>query len=327
MTIDPILRNDWYAVAAVRDLEPGTLKSVRLLGEDLVLWRCGDKFIAWQDYCPHRGARLSMGEIAEDTLVCPYHGLTYNTAGECVCIPSYPDRKPSSTLQVKAYNCVERYGLVWVCLETDETANTQKEIPPFLEWDDPNYRKFLCGEYLYRSSGFRAMENFLDVSHFPFVHEGFLGDRTHSAMEDYDVETDPDGIRLKNVRVWQPDPDGTGVGGKVTYTYRVWRPLTSSFVKEAQGGKLALFFTIAPVEEEICVGWMWIAMNYGYDIPEAELRKFQDTVVRQDIPIVESQRPKCLPLDLQAEVHLPGDRSSIAYRQWLKKLGVRFGTV
>lgn len=72
---------------------------------------------------------------------------------------------------------------------------------------------------------------------------------------------------------------------------------------------------------------MWIAINYGWDLPESELHQFQDIVIRQDIPIVESQSPRRLPLDLQAEIHLPCDRASIAYRQWLKQIGVHFGTI
>ncbi|MEH1917811.1 MAG: hypothetical protein V7K80_08790 [Nostoc sp.] len=54
---------------------------------------------------------------------------------------------------------------------------------------------------------------------------------------------------------------------------------------------------------------------------------FKYLVASQDIAIVESQQPRRLPWDLQAEVHLPSDRYSIAYRQWLKKQGVTFGTI
>jgi phenylpropionate dioxygenase-like ring-hydroxylating dioxygenase large terminal subunit len=53
---------------------------------------------------------------------------------------------------------------------------------------------------------------------------------------------------------------------------------------------------------------------------------FQDTVAAQDVPIVESQRPEKLPLDLQAELHLRSDKTSIAYRKWLNELGLTFGT-
>lgn len=40
---------------------------------------------------------------------------------------------------------------------------------------------------------------------------------------------------------------------------------------------------------------------------------------------IESQRPELLPLDLQAELHLRSDRTAIAYRRWLRELGVRTG--
>jgi phenylpropionate dioxygenase-like ring-hydroxylating dioxygenase large terminal subunit len=71
---------------------------------------------------------------------------------------------------------------------------------------------------------------------------------------------------------------------------------------------------------------MWLAMNYGHDTPTAEIKAFEDRVTAQDIPIVESQRPELLPLDLPAELHLRSDRTAIAYRQWLRQLGLTFGT-
>lgn len=49
-------------------------------------------------------------------------------------------------------------------------------------------------------------------------------------------------------------------------------------------------------------------------------------ITLQDVPIVESQRPELLPLDLQAELHLRSDRTAIAYRKWLRELGLMFGT-
>jgi phenylpropionate dioxygenase-like ring-hydroxylating dioxygenase large terminal subunit len=68
---------------------------------------------------------------------------------------------------------------------------------------------------------------------------------------------------------------------------------------------------------------MWMAMNYE---PQGDMIAFQDKIFAQDRPIVESQRPELLPLDLQAELHLRSDRTAIAYRRWLRDLGVRTGT-
>ena len=65
-------------------------------------------------------------------------------------------------------------------------------------------------------------------------------------------------------------------------------------------------------------------MNYAHDVPEEELRRFQDVVM--DIRIVDSQRPELLPVDLQTELHLRSDHLAIAYRRWLNGLGFRYGT-
>ncbi|MDY6938429.1 MAG: aromatic ring-hydroxylating dioxygenase subunit alpha [Cyanobacteriota bacterium] len=323
--VEPLLE-DWHAVASLEHFPENAVRAFSLLGRNLVLWRQGDRLMAWDDRCPHRGAKLSGGRVEGETLICPYHGLTYDFSGQCVAVPGHPGLTAPPQMCASTYLTRERYGLFWVNLSQDAAATA--EIPPFREWDDPSYRKFLCGPYSYRASGLLAIENFLDISHFPFIHDGFLGDRHRPEIGEYQVTTDEEGIALNNVRVWQPNPDGTGSGGYVTYHYRVWRPLTTSFVKESgDDRRLAIFFTVTPIAHEACLGWMWIAMNYGLELPEAELRQFQDTVVRQDIPIVESLQPPRLPLDLRLQVHLPGDRASLAYRRWLAKLGVKFGTV
>lgn len=320
MLNDPILVNEWHIIARSPDVTENKPLAARLLGEDLVLWRCGDRLMAWQDLCLHRGTRLSLGTLEGDTIRCPYHGWTYNTDGRCVVMPAHPDQKPSPKAVVKTYRVVERYGWVWVSL-----GEPQHDIPHFPEWDDTSFRKIFCGPYAYHAAAPRAIENFLDVAHFPFVHEGFLGDRQHTEIADYEVFTDENGITATPISVWQPDPDGTGQGKKVTYTYRVFRPLTVYFIKQT-GQQFAIYFSVTPQDEIGCMGWMCMAMNYAHDIPEEKLRAFQDEVTAQDIPIVESQRPERLPLDLQAELHLRCDRTSIAYRRWLNDLGVTIGT-
>src|SRR5690348_11307253 len=94
MIDDPVLIHDWHPVAAAADLPAGKPLGVRLLGEDVVLWRAGSTVLAWQDLCIHRGTRLSLGRIAGDTIECPYHGWTYGTDGRCVAIPAHPDQRP-----------------------------------------------------------------------------------------------------------------------------------------------------------------------------------------------------------------------------------------
>jgi len=321
MIDDPVLVNDWHPVATLSQLEAKNILAGRLLGEDVVLWRVNEQTQVWQDLCIHRGTRLSLGQVIDgDKLECPYHGWTYKAEGKCVHIPAHPEQMPPQKAVVKTYKAKEQYGLVWVSL-----GKPAYDIPPFPEWDNNSFRKIFCGPYQVQASGPRIIENFLDVGHFPFVHEGILGVRDRPEIEDYESEIGPEGVVSKGVRIYQPDPYGTGRGDTVAYTYRAFRPLTAYFIKESAKFGFSIFLTIAPHEKVESTAWMWMAMNYGHDIPKQELVAYQDEIFAQDRPIVQSQRPELLPLDLQAELHLRSDRTAIAYRQWLNQMGLTFG--
>jgi len=322
MINDPVLINDWHPVANIQQLQDKKLMSVRLLGEDVLVWSSQGRIYAWQDLCIHRGTKLSLGEIVDgDKVQCPYHGWTYNTEGRCVDIPAHPEQTPPEKAVVKAYQAQEKYGFVWVSL-----GKPEHDIAPFPEWDNDEYRKILCGPYTMDACGTRIVENFLDIGHFPFVHEGILGVKERPEIEDYESEITPEGVLSKGVKVYQPDPYGTGQGDTVAYTYRAIRPLTAYLLKESQGPSFSILLTITPHETVGSTAWMWMAMNYGHDLPEHELVAWQDEIFEQDRPIVESQRPELLPLDLQAELHLNSDRTAISYRKWLNEMGLTFGT-
>jgi phenylpropionate dioxygenase-like ring-hydroxylating dioxygenase large terminal subunit len=322
--MDSVLLNDWHVVARSEAIKCGTLTKAKLLDTDLVIWRDREaQILVWQDRCPHRSVRLSGGQIVDNTVVCAYHGLVFNNAGQCITAPAHPHYTPPKQACVKTFKTVEKYGLVYTCL-----GEPSREIPTFPEWDDANYRLCLTGPYHCQTSGLRAIENFLDVSHFPFVHPGTLGDISQTTIEDFTVSTDDEGVALHNIRVWQPDPDGTGQGEFVIYNYRAFRPLTAYFRKQAPNGNcLAILFQVTPVIEEECVGWMWIAMNYAQEIPDEEIEQFQNHLVTEDFAILQTHNPQRLPLDLTMEFHLPCDRGSLAYRKWLKQLGLTYGAI
>ncbi|MGI9622074.1 MAG: aromatic ring-hydroxylating dioxygenase subunit alpha, partial [Acidimicrobiales bacterium] len=62
------------------------------------------------------------------------------------------------------------------------------------------------------------------------------------------------------------------------------------------------------------------------DLPDSDFLAYIDEIVYQDLPVVESQRPELLPLDPKAEFHVKADATAIAYRRWLRELGLTFGT-
>ena len=317
MLDDPVLVDDWHPVARVEDLASGGPLGARLLGEDIVVWRSGDVFHAWRDLCVHRGTRLSLGRVVDgERLECGYHGWTYAGDGRCVLMPAHPEQTPPAKACVTVYRARAEYGVVWVTLGTG-----RNDLPRFELLDDPAHNVLTSGPYRVHASGPRVVENFLDVGHFPFVHEGILGDRARPEIADYDAEVNEDGVLATGVKVYQPDPYATGKGATVTYTYRVHRPLSASFIKHGEHS-FGMLLSVTPHDAVDSTAWMWMAMNYE---PETGMVEFQDRIFAQDRPILESQRPELLPLDLQAELHLRSDRTAIAYRRWLRQLGVRTG--
>jgi phenylpropionate dioxygenase-like ring-hydroxylating dioxygenase large terminal subunit len=318
---DPVLRDDWHAVAWASQVNDHAPVASRLLDESLVVWRNQQGVHAWKDLCVHRGSRLSAGRIHNNCLACPYHGWEYDSSGRCVLIPAHPEHPPPARATVTTYSAMEAYGLVWVCL-----GSPKHKLSPFPEWDDTSFRKVFAGPYLYRAHGPRVMENLLDVAHFPFVHAGYLGDPGRARIGDYEVEVSGDEIIAKDIPVWQPDPDGTGRPADVFYTYHVLRPLAVRFTKVHGANRFSMLACVTPAGDCQSLAWLVMALNYAHETPADELRRFQDDVSNQDIPVVEGQRPELLPLDLQAELHLRSDRTALAYRRWLKKIGLQYGT-
>ena len=321
VTRDPVLFNDWHPLCTIEQLQHEAIFSARLLDEDILVWRGEDGLHAWRDRCVHRGTRLSLGRVINGNCIqCPYHGWTYNNEGQCIEIPAMPGHAPGERARVNTYRIQEKYGLAWVC-----PGEPARDIPEFPEWDKSEFRKLLCGPYSVATSGPRIIENFLDVAHFPYVHKDVLGTQENTEIVDYDVSTGEDGVLAQNVKVYQPDPYGTGVGDTVTYTYAAPRPLTAYLLKESEGPQFSILLVITPHSPTQSTAWMWMTMNYGHDIPAQELIDWQTSIFEQDRPVLESQEPKCLPLDPAAEMSVLADKTAVSYRHWLRSQGMTFG--
>ena len=171
------------------------------------------------------------------------------------------------------------------------------------------------------------MENFLDVSHFPYVHANLNGDPDRpDPIEDFDVFVGEDGIRTSEIMVFQPYGDHRGIPVNAGYTFHCPRPLTAYFSKNTgEGNRFCTFLTVTPLAPDDCIVWLQVAINFGEELTEAQILSRQDRVFAQDKRIVETQRPYEIPLDLREELHVRSDKYCVAYRKWLKDLGVAWG--
>ena len=332
----------WHPVTASHMVRDAPV-AVELLGKPLVLWRepghegAPGVVHAWADRCPHRGARLSLGRVLTTVhgprLECPYHGWQFGHTGQCQHIPAAPDFTPPAGHVATVFEARERYGLVWVRLQAPQTPlGVLDDIPAFAVADDAAWRRVVCGPYELDTSAPRLVENFLDLSHFGFVHEGWLGERSHAQVETGRVEEGAEGLLASDCKAWQPRAyAGASEGGFITYRYTVPHPFAAVLRKDAVDGDpvsnaIALF--IRPDSATGCTAWFAMA-TLGDLSDDEELRAFQDAVFAQDRPVVESQSPRALPIGRSApvtEVHGPADRVSSAYRRYLLRLGIELGT-
>ena len=87
--LDKGLPGRWYVVAKSGELPNGAVRAVKALGRDLVVWRGADgKVRCLEDRCPHRGARISLGQVSDSDLACRYHGVTLDGEGRIVRVPA-----------------------------------------------------------------------------------------------------------------------------------------------------------------------------------------------------------------------------------------------
>jgi len=164
------LRNMWYPVCRSTTVKEKPI-GLHRLGDDIVVWRDSlGRVHAHDDRCLHRGAKLSVGQIVNDTLRCAYHGWCYDTNGQCVTIPTSKtaETKLAPRLRLPAYETQERAGLVWLYFSQTSTP----EIPPLVtpeELEDHAYSGFIC-EAEWQANWILVLENLADPMHGPFLH-------------------------------------------------------------------------------------------------------------------------------------------------------------
>jgi len=161
-------RNYWYPLIESRRVGWRPV-SVRVLGEDLVLFRAGDRVAALVDRCPHRGTMLSRGRVIfPGTLSCGYHGWTFNAQGECVAaIVEGPESRLPGQVRVRSYSTEERFGVVWAFIGEGEPPRLEEDLPP--EANDPNMMPQVTF-WNWTCDWRNVTENYPDLLHACLVH-------------------------------------------------------------------------------------------------------------------------------------------------------------
>ncbi len=162
------LKNLWYMACWSEELSDN-LRARRMFDRNIVLFRTKDGVAALADRCPHRFAPLSLGEKRGDTVVCPYHGLTYDGSGQCVRNPFSETIPPAA--RVDAWQTYEKHGAIWLWGGAREEADPAS-IPDFSMVEDNACTRVVRGYTLLEAPYEFGIDNLMDLSHIEFVHKG-----------------------------------------------------------------------------------------------------------------------------------------------------------
>jgi phenylpropionate dioxygenase-like ring-hydroxylating dioxygenase large terminal subunit len=313
------LANSWHPVARSVEVVAAPV-AVTLLGRKVVLWRTSSGAVfATADRCPHREAPLSIGSVEDGCLTCAYHGWTFGDEGRCIRVPSANEGvPPPSRAHLSAYDCEERYGLVWVCLGTPSAP-----IPCVAQENNPAFRRINTPVEVWQSSATRMVDNFLDITHFPFVHVGTFGRAQDTQVPRFELQPLDDGYFGYRYEVMANNATGTLVSGQTQQV--VHRSMSSGFslpfvvrseIKYDSGLEHILLLLSTPIDDVTSYFTFVVWRNDDFAVSAEEIIRFDLAIGAEDKRMLE-QVDGVLPLEQTSLVSVQADKCSVEWRRQL----------
>ncbi len=340
------LKNTWYVACMPDELE-GKPLGRQVCGEKIVFFRGPDgQVAAVEDFCPHRGAPLSLGFMRDGHLVCGYHGLTIGGDGRCASMPGLRIDGVSAIRRVpeiRRFPVIERYGFVWVWTGDVELADPGKLH--HLAWaEDANWA---YGGGLYHvNCDYRLMiDNLMDLTHETYVHASSIG---QPEIEDAAPTTRVDGDHvitsrfMENIKpppFWATALRGNGLADDVPCDrWQICRFTPPSHVMidvgvahaghggfdadpQHRAGSIVVDF-ITP-ESDTSIWYFWgMARNFKPEDTEltARIREGQAKIFSEDLEILEAQQRNLLANPGRKILNLNIDAGGVRSRRILERL-------
>jgi 5,5'-dehydrodivanillate O-demethylase oxygenase subunit len=186
-----LLRRYWMPIAAVAELDDHPTKPVRLMGEDLVLYKDRSGTYGLLDrHCAHRRADLSYGWVEECGLRCHYHGWLWEQTGRCREQPfeeiAHPAARFKERVRIKAYQAEAKAGLVWAYLGPPPVPLVPTWEP--FTWEN-GFVQIVFSDV--PCNWFQGQENSIDPVHFEWLHANWS-----RALQGADGEKPPTHLRI-----------------------------------------------------------------------------------------------------------------------------------
>jgi len=227
------VRGFWTPVATSVQLKTGKPLARKIMGENLVMWRDGaGKVRCVEDFCPHRGAKLSLGNVQDGNIACWYHGVTVDGTGTVVRVPAMPDCALEGRKALASYECAEAGGAVFLYMPSADRPEAPAFVPP-VELTSDEWQVFPCmtnWDCSYRFS----LDNAADPMHASYLHASSFTLAYGSKQDTMKLEKREHGFQIERVsqqgvnfdytevvmeegmmyfRLDIPYPDGAGPGG------------------------------------------------------------------------------------------------------------------
>ena len=169
-----MFRSYWIPALLAEELAENDCPPVRvkLLSERLLAFRDTNGRLGLVDeFCAHRGVSLWFGRNEECGLRCSYHGWKYDVTGQCVEMPSEPEKSQfAKKIKLKSYPLIERGGVLWAHM------GDPGQKPPLPEWEFatvPADQSRITKRFQ-ECNWLQAMEGGIDSSHVSFLHRSDL---------------------------------------------------------------------------------------------------------------------------------------------------------
>jgi vanillate monooxygenase len=166
------LKNAWYVACTPEEID-GKPIGRKICGESIVFYRGeGGEITALEDFCPHRGAPLSLGFVREGKLICGYHGLEMGCEGK---VEGMPGQRVGGFPSIKRYAAIEQYGFIWVWPGDVSLADSAKLH--HLPWADEPGWAYGGGLYHIKCDYRLMIDNLMDLTHETYAHASSIGQK------------------------------------------------------------------------------------------------------------------------------------------------------
>lgn len=293
------LKNYWYPIAKSAEVRGHRPYGAQILGQRLVLWRDnGGDVCCIEDFCPHRGAPLSFGEVHDGYIGCRYHGLIVDGTGTIQRVPAMPECPMEGRKALQSYPVRESGDAVFVFMYEGEDDPIH-ELPLPDELSDPAWTGFLCTA-IWDVSYRYALDNLADPMHGCYLHAESFTLAFGSKQDLLDLEARNNGFRVS--RVGQTDKNFDWVDFVIDDGGMFCRLDIPYPVAAGPGGHMRILGCVTPVGPERCKVFFWRMRKVeGFDrdswrfLYRARLEERHWRVLEQDRVMLEG-----LPSDARA---------------------------